>query len=195
MGAVTTTARHVGVLRVGRQNARRTTRCSCTSLPGRQRGRRWSLHTHQSYPVGHLSTMYWSACSLATSTGTSARPAGPSTPGAAFSRRGMPRRRFRLQLRAIPGEGRARSAGPHRVTTLCAPPTVWRMLVQEPLADNACRCAKLLSAGEPLESGGHRAGADGLEHDASGTVRPDGNDSADRESPGQPSSLARWAGR
>jgi acetyl-CoA synthetase len=38
----------------------------------------------------------------------------------------------------------------HRVTTLCAPPTVWRMLIQEPLADYRVSLRELLSAGEPL---------------------------------------------
>ena len=38
----------------------------------------------------------------------------------------------------------------HRVTTLCAPPTVWRMLVQEPLAEYRVSLREALSAGEPL---------------------------------------------
>jgi acetyl-CoA synthetase len=38
----------------------------------------------------------------------------------------------------------------HRVTTLCAPPTVWRMLVQEPLADYPVTLREVTSAGEPL---------------------------------------------
>jgi acetyl-CoA synthetase len=38
----------------------------------------------------------------------------------------------------------------HRVNTLCAPPTVWRMLIQEPLADYTVSLREALSAGEPL---------------------------------------------
>ena len=38
----------------------------------------------------------------------------------------------------------------HRVTTLCAPPTVWRMLIQEPLGDYRVALREALSAGEPL---------------------------------------------
>jgi acetyl-CoA synthetase len=49
-------------------------------------------HTHASYPVGHLSTMYWLAWSLATCTSTSPRRVGPSTHGATFTRRGSRRR-------------------------------------------------------------------------------------------------------
>jgi acetyl-CoA synthetase len=36
------------------------------------------------------------------------------------------------------------------VTTLCAPPTVWRMLVQEPLASYAVKLREIVGAGEPL---------------------------------------------
>ena len=36
------------------------------------------------------------------------------------------------------------------VTTLCAPPTVWRMLVQEPLGNYPVRLREIVSAGEPL---------------------------------------------
>ena len=36
------------------------------------------------------------------------------------------------------------------VTTLCAPPTVWRMLVQESLSDYRSHAREVVSAGEPL---------------------------------------------
>ena len=36
------------------------------------------------------------------------------------------------------------------VTTFCAPPTVWRMLIQEDLAAWPVRLKELISAGEPL---------------------------------------------
>ena len=38
----------------------------------------------------------------------------------------------------------------HQVTTLCAPPTVWRMLIQEPLGEYRVALREALSAGEPL---------------------------------------------
>ena len=38
----------------------------------------------------------------------------------------------------------------HDVTTLCAPPTVWRMLVLEELGDRPAHLRELASAGEPL---------------------------------------------
>lgn len=36
------------------------------------------------------------------------------------------------------------------VTTLCAPPTVWRMLIQERLADYRVTLREAVGAGEPL---------------------------------------------
>ena len=36
------------------------------------------------------------------------------------------------------------------VTTLCAPPTVWRMLIQEDLARHRVKLREALTAGEPL---------------------------------------------
>ena len=38
----------------------------------------------------------------------------------------------------------------YRLTTLCAPPTVWRMLIQEPLAQYAPSLREACAAGEPL---------------------------------------------
>jgi acetyl-CoA synthetase len=38
----------------------------------------------------------------------------------------------------------------HEVDTLCAPPTVWRMLIQQPLGGYAVRLREATSAGEPL---------------------------------------------
>jgi acetyl-CoA synthetase len=38
----------------------------------------------------------------------------------------------------------------HGVTTLCAPPTVWRMLIQEDLAAYPIKARELVGAGEPL---------------------------------------------
>ncbi|EAY70907.1 Non-ribosomal peptide synthetase [Burkholderia dolosa AU0158] len=38
----------------------------------------------------------------------------------------------------------------YQVTTLCAPPTVWRMLVQQPLASFDVKLREIVGAGEPL---------------------------------------------
>ena len=63
------------------------------------------VHTHASYPIGHLSTMYGLGSSPATRISTFPRPAGPSTPGRASSRPGTPARR---SLRFACASSRAR---------------------------------------------------------------------------------------
>ncbi|HVQ53736.1 MAG TPA: AMP-binding protein, partial [Thermoanaerobaculia bacterium] len=109
------------------------------------------LHTHASYPVGHLSTMYWIGlregdrhCNISSpgwakhawSSFFAPWNAGASvfTPAAAR----FDARRTLAQL------------AEHRVATLCAPPTVWRMLVLEDLAAHPVHLRELVGAGEPL---------------------------------------------
>ena len=109
------------------------------------------LHSHASYPIGHLSTMYWLGLQpgdmhLNVSSPGWAKHAwsclfAPWIAGAGVFIHNQPRFAARGLLDAI-------AAG--RVTTLCAPPTVWRMLIQEDL--RACRTSlrEVCSAGEPL---------------------------------------------
>ena len=109
------------------------------------------LHSHQSYPVGSLSTMYWIGLRpgdvhLNISSPGWAKHAWscvftPWVAEACVFMLNQPRFNARNLLDAL-----AR----HRVTTFCAPPTVWRMLIQEDL--KACKVAlrEVVGAGEPL---------------------------------------------
>ncbi len=109
------------------------------------------LHTHVSYPIGHLSTMYWLGLKagdvhLNISSPGWAKHAwssffGPWNAGACilvFNYVRFDARKMLDVLSRIP------------VTTLCAAPTVWRMLVLEDLAATPVRVRELISAGEPL---------------------------------------------
>jgi acetyl-CoA synthetase len=109
------------------------------------------LHSHRSYPVGHLSTMYalgllpgdihmnisspgwakhaWS-CFFA-----------PWNVGAAVFIANQGRFNARTTLDTITA---------NKVTTLCAPPTVWRMLIQQDLKSVQHSLREVLGAGEPL---------------------------------------------
>ncbi len=108
-------------------------------------------HSHYSYPVGHLSTMYWIGLQpgdlhLNVSSPGWAKHAwscvfAPWIAGAGVFVLNQPRFDARSLLEAM------REAG---VTTLCAPPTVWRMLVQQPLQDWRLALREVVSAGEPL---------------------------------------------
>ena len=109
------------------------------------------LHTHQSYPVGHLSTVYWIGLRegdvhLNISSPGWAKHAwsclfAPWNAGAAI---------FIHQLPRFDGQKTLAALARHGVTTLCAPPTVWRMLILEDLKAYPVRLREVVSAGEPL---------------------------------------------
>src|SRR5471030_3449251 len=109
------------------------------------------LHSHQSYPVGHLSTMYWIGLKpgdvhLNISSPGWAKHAyscffAPWNAGATVFIANQPRFNARDMLDAI-----ARN----HVTSLCAPPTVWRMFIQEDLKSVKHSLREVLAAGEPL---------------------------------------------
>jgi len=109
------------------------------------------LHTHQSYPVGHLATMYWIGLRpddvhLNISSPGWAKHAwsnflAPWNAGATVFVHSYARFDARKTLEVI---------SRCEVTTLCAPPTVWRLLVLEDLAAFPVKCRELVGAGEPL---------------------------------------------
>lgn len=109
------------------------------------------LHSHQSYPVGHLSTMFWIGLRpgdvhLNISSPGWAKHAwssvfAPWNAGATILILNQPR--FDVEhLLAVLDQG--------RVTTFCAPPTVWRMLVQADLSARPVHLTEAVAAGEPL---------------------------------------------
>lgn len=109
------------------------------------------VHTHKSYPVGHLSTMYWIGLRegdkhLNVSSPGWAKHAwssffAPFNAGATVCVYNYARFSALRTLEVL-----AR----HEITTMCAPPTVWRMLILEDLAKHPVKLRELLSAGEPL---------------------------------------------
>ena len=111
------------------------------------------LHTHQSYPVGHLSTMYWIGLQpgdvhLNISSPGWAKHAwscffAPWNAGAAI---------FIYNYTRFSASALLGVLEKYKVNSLCAPPTVWRMLIQEDLAAWKDRLAlrEVIGAGEPL---------------------------------------------
>ena len=111
------------------------------------------LHSHQSYPVGHLSTLYWIGLQpgdvhLNISSPGWAKHAwscffAPWNAGACVFIHNNPRFNATSLLQTLER---------YRITSLCAPPTVWRMLIQEDLASYRGRLnlRELVGAGEPL---------------------------------------------
>ncbi|GAA4048898.1 AMP-binding protein [Nonomuraea soli] len=108
-------------------------------------------HTHASYPVGHLSTMYWIGLRpgdvhLNISSPGWAKHAwsnvfAPWNAGATVLIHDYQRFSAARLLEVLRDEA---------VTTFCAPPTVWRMLIQEDLAAWKLPLRTAVAAGEPL---------------------------------------------
>jgi acetyl-CoA synthetase len=108
-------------------------------------------HSQRSYPVGHLSTMYWLGLQpgdvhLNISSPGWAKHAwscffAPWNAGATVFVVNQPR---------FDAKGLLATIGRCGVTTLCAPPTVWRLFIQERLADFKVSLREACGAGEPL---------------------------------------------
>jgi acetyl-CoA synthetase len=108
-------------------------------------------HSQRSYPVGGLSTMYWLGLQpgdvhLNISSPGWAKHAwsclfAPWNAGATVFVVNQPR---------FDAKGLLATIGRCGVTTLCAPPTVWRLFIQEKLADFKVSLREVCGAGEPL---------------------------------------------
>ncbi|MEO8842771.1 MAG: AMP-binding protein [Kofleriaceae bacterium] len=109
------------------------------------------LHTHASYPIGHLSTMYWIGLQEGD---VHQNISSPGWAKHAWSSLFAPWNAGATVL--VHDQARfsaSRTLGvlrDHGVTTLCAPPTVWRMLILESLGERPAALRELVSAGEPL---------------------------------------------
>lgn len=111
------------------------------------------LHTHQSYPVGHLSTMFWIGLKpgdihLNISSPGWAKHAwscffSPWNAGACI---------FIFNYERFNAQAMLNVLEKHQITTMCAPPTVWRMMIRENLASykGRLKIRELIGAGEPL---------------------------------------------
>ncbi|MEV0990639.1 AMP-binding protein [Streptomyces sp. NPDC049949] len=108
-------------------------------------------HTHASYPIGHLSTMYWLGL----------RPgdvhlniASPGWAKHAWSNLFAPWNAgatvFVHNYARFDAERLMAEMDRHGVTTFCAPPTVWRMLIQSDLTRLRTPPREAVAAGEPL---------------------------------------------
>ena len=108
-------------------------------------------HTHASYPVGHLSTLYWLGL----------RPGDVhlnlSSPGWAkhawsclFAPWNAEATVVAYQYERFSARSLLDQLVRAKVTTFCAPPTVWRMLIQEDLKRWPVVLREVVGAGEPL---------------------------------------------
>lgn len=108
-------------------------------------------HTHVSYPVGHLSTMYWIGLKPGD---VHLNISSPGWAKHAWSNVFAP---FIAEATAVvfnysrfSAENILESLARYQVDTFCAPPTVWRMLIQADLGKWQLGVRELIGAGEPL---------------------------------------------
>ncbi|KQW04839.1 AMP-dependent synthetase [Leifsonia sp. Root4] len=109
------------------------------------------VHSHLSYPVGHLSTMYWIGVQpgdvhMAISSAGWGKHAwsslfAPWIAGATV---------FVYNYSRFDAAALVAQLDRAGVATFCAPPTVWRMLIQSEVRQKPRGLRELLSAGEPL---------------------------------------------
>ena len=108
-------------------------------------------HSQTSYPVGHLTTMYW----------IGAQPGDVhmsiSAPGWAkhawsllFAPWNAEATIFIYNYSRFDAPELVRQLDRAAVTTFCAPPTVWRMVIQSKALDRPSALREVVSAGEPL---------------------------------------------
>jgi acetyl-CoA synthetase len=108
-------------------------------------------HTHASYPIGHLSTMYWIALQPGD---VHLNLAGAGWAKHAWSNIFAPWNAestvLILNTARFSATRLLDALTRCAVTSFCAPPTVWRMLIQEDLSAWKPVLREALSAGEPL---------------------------------------------
>jgi acetyl-CoA synthetase len=108
-------------------------------------------HTQVSYPIGHLSTMYWiglqpgdvhlNVSSPGWAKHSWSNVFAPWNAGATV---------FLYNYTRFSAEKMLQVLQEYGVTTFCAPPTVWRMLIQADLSAVDVQIRECISAGEPL---------------------------------------------
>jgi len=110
-------------------------------------------HTHTSYPVGHLSTMFWIGMEPGD---VHLNVASPGWAKHAWSNVFTPWIAeacvFIYNYERFDAKALMEQMDREGVTSFCAPPTVWRMLIQADLTLLKNPPTKVVSAGEPLNA-------------------------------------------
>ncbi|AOZ09150.1 AMP-binding protein [Cupriavidus malaysiensis] len=108
-------------------------------------------HTHRTYPVGSLSTMYWVGLQPGDVHWNISSPGWAKHAWSCFYAPWNAQACvFAYNYARFEPQAVLDTLVRCGVTTLCAPPTVWRMLVQQPLADYRTALREIVGAGEPL---------------------------------------------
>jgi acetyl-CoA synthetase len=109
-------------------------------------------HTHVSYPVGHLSTMFWIGLQPGDVHLNISSPGWAKHAWSNFFAPWLAEATILIvNQERFNAQGMLKALGDCGVTTFCAPPTVWRMLIQADLsAADISALRECVAAGEPL---------------------------------------------
>jgi len=108
------------------------------------------LHTHASYPIGHLSTMYWLGLREGDVHQNISSPGWAKHAWSCFFAPWNAGATVLVHETKFSARQMVEVLRRERVNTLCAPPTVWRMVALETLGERPAELRELASAGEPL---------------------------------------------
>ncbi|MEO7132099.1 MAG: AMP-binding protein [Dermatophilaceae bacterium] len=108
-------------------------------------------HTQVSYPVGHLSTMYWLGLEPGDVHLNISSPGWAKHAWSCFFAPWIAEATiFMYNYTRFDPAALLRVMRVHEVTSLCAPPTVWRMLINADLSGGRGSLREVVGAGEPL---------------------------------------------
>ncbi|MBS1828843.1 MAG: AMP-binding protein [Acidobacteria bacterium] len=110
-------------------------------------------HSHASYPIGHLTTMYWLGLQPDDTHWNISSPGWAKHAWSCFfAPWNAGATAFAYNYARFHAKDVLETLVRHDITSLCAPPTVWRMLIQEDLAAYPVKLRSVTSAGEPLNA-------------------------------------------
>jgi acetyl-CoA synthetase len=108
-------------------------------------------HTQVSYPVGHLSTVYWLGLQPGDVHLNISSPGWAKHAWSCFFAPWIAQATVLVHdYRRFDAERLLALLREHGVTTFCAPPTVWRMLIKADLSGGPGSLREVIGAGEPL---------------------------------------------
>ena len=109
------------------------------------------VHSHTSYPVGHLSTLAWIGVRPGDTHSVVSAPGwGKHAWSSFFTPWNVGATIFVANYSRFDADHFVSELDRARVNTFCAPPTVWRMLIQHHLEHKPAALREVISAGEPL---------------------------------------------
>jgi acetyl-CoA synthetase len=108
-------------------------------------------HTQVSYPVGHLSTAYWLGLQPGDVHLNISSPGWAKHAWSCFFAPWIAEATvFVVDYARFDAQALLRHLREHEVTSFCAPPTVWRMLIRADLSGGPGNLREVIAAGEPL---------------------------------------------